>query len=151
MSNSKQKKKVESEALGSMNAFDYQFNTVSLPKDLQDEMRSKGLEWRFINFHHLKQNGYHKTFWQPYKPDKKPEFVFGGEFGQDPNGYVIRKDLILAVKPAEEAKKMRNMLKNKTQMLTRSATSAQHAKNMKEQYGSDLGESADFKDISDEE
>jgi len=79
---------------------DMELNLLTVDPALAKEIKDKGLVYRFINAPQLQQNyGYHRSGWTPYKreaTEKKGSLDF--QFGTDPEGYVRRGDLVLAVK-----------------------------------------------------
>lgn len=93
-------------------------NPLSIPPHIQEELKAKGLEGRFVDNKKLQDNyGYHDKGWTPYKKstptasdtiDKSDTKI-----GADPDGAFRRGSLILAVKPIEAAEKHRTLLKQK--------------------------------------
>lgn len=80
----------------------FSLDPMALDAGLQKELADKGFVGRFINIKQLEKNGgYHAKGWRPYKRDKINEDI-SGIFGRDPDNYVRRGDLILAVKTQEE-------------------------------------------------
>lgn len=79
------------------------FNMLKVDPELAAELEGKGLVCRWINAKEYQANyGYHKTGWRAYKRASAP--VTGAldfEYGTDPEGYVRRRDLVLAVKTKE--------------------------------------------------
>lgn len=93
---------------------------TDLPQNCMEELRTNGLEARWIDAVELKKNhGYHKQEWQPYKFKCLVEAIKTNPFMDAASGfegYLIRKQLVLAVKTTEEADKQRNYLKFKNNM-----------------------------------
>lgn len=90
-------------------------NTLSIPPEIQKELKDKGLVGRFVRAGLLYANqGYHPKGWRAYKRDAGAK-VEGVEFktGSDPEGLVRRGDCILAVKTVEEHEKHVNWLEAK--------------------------------------
>jgi hypothetical protein len=135
------------------NIHDYQFNTMKLSPDLEQELKEKDLAWRFINMTQLKKNGHHRGFWKPYQRTSKPEKDSPSVklFGNDPDGYIIRGDAILAVKPKAEADRFRSLLQKRTQILAGQARSSSVAERLREELGADLGSGSTIKDLSEDE
>lgn len=73
-------------------------NQLSISADLKEEMRSQGLDWRFINQATFRKSGNrHKNLWRPYNVKaRSPIDAFSGI---DPEGVLTRGDLVLAVRP----------------------------------------------------
>jgi len=139
MANKKQSS-LETEADYSTNLNDYQFNSMKLDPELIAELKGKNLAWRFINKHDLKRNGYHKSYWSPYQRDRKPsdaQSVASRIYGEDPDGFVIRGDSILATKPREQAEQYRTLLQHRNAVLAKQVSPASQLKK--------LGESIDHK------
>lgn len=80
----------------------FSLDPMSLDAELAKEIESKGFVGRFISVKQLERNGgRHNKGWRPYKRDKISTEL-SGIFGRDPDNYVRRGDLILAVKTQEE-------------------------------------------------
>lgn len=79
---------------------------MDIPEDCKAELNSAGLEGRWIDVVELKKNhGWHKREWVPHKFSclgKSATNPFGATEGQY-DGYLIRKQLVLAAKPKEKA------------------------------------------------
>lgn len=66
---------------------------------IKAEIEGKGLVFRWINAHKLKENfGFDSRRWIPYKPEVKGDTAYGF---QDSEGYVRRGDLLLGVRSKE--------------------------------------------------
>lgn len=76
-------------------------SAFAVPPQVMKEIKEKGYACRWINGTTLQKGfGFNKNRWVPFKS----EFVkssIGSLFGGDPEGYVRRGDLVLAVKPKE--------------------------------------------------
>jgi hypothetical protein len=82
---------------------DLDFNPLKLDPELKKELAEQGLVGRFLNARQLQENyGFHKSGWQVYKRKGSVAGAGAFKFGQDPEGHVRYRDLILGVKPAEE-------------------------------------------------
>ena len=84
----------------------YEFGPSSILEispELKAELDQKGLSYRFVDGGKLSQmGGFHKNGWRIYRQDKKASGTMDGTeffYGQDPDGYVRRGTLVLAVKP----------------------------------------------------
>lgn len=92
-----------------------------VPKVILEELKSKGLEHRWINgIKYQRDYGYHKNQWTAYKSEKKltqGSLDFG--VGVDTEGYVRRGDMILAVRTTELGDKHRARIDKKNKALQR--------------------------------
>ena len=84
---------------------------LDLDRDLQQELKDFDLECRFISFKDYKSKGFHSKEWRPYKRKSVPKG--GAVYTIDSEGYTVKGDLILAVKPREMAENHRRLLKQK--------------------------------------
>lgn len=85
---------------------------------LKAELAENGLACRFINFKQYRENyGIHKSGWVAYKRKSKDPTPAGDLFGSDPDGYVRRGDMILAVKKQEDADKQKKFLQQRSTTL----------------------------------
>lgn len=92
---------------------------LDIPKDCLNELKSKGLAHRWIDVVELSKNhGSHKKGWAPYKFECKlpgasnPFAVTAGQY----EGYLVRRQLVLAVLPDAEAELLRARNKLRTKM-----------------------------------
>jgi len=90
---------------------------IDVPAECMEELKKKGLEARWIDIVTLKRNhGYHKQDWKPYKfeslSSEKNPFIDNNAF----EGYLVRKQLVLAAKPMEEAEAQRRYVKHRTNL-----------------------------------
>lgn len=88
-------------------------NRFDLPKSLREEIKQKGYNYKFINFTSYKKDTVHKAHWVPYKPEI--ETVADMVFGKSPEGYVVRGDCVLAVRPLSVDKLMKARIHDKAQ------------------------------------
>lgn len=78
---------------------DFDLNLLKVDKTLQNEIKAKGLPYKFINYVKFKASGgVHKGGWVPYKRESKPEAAFAGGYATDPDGYTVRNELVLATR-----------------------------------------------------
>jgi hypothetical protein len=96
-----------------------ELNMLALDPALKRELAEKGYAYRFISAPEYQKNyGFHRTGWKPYKreetTEKKGTLDFG--FGVDPEGYIRRGELVLAVKPLAEHAKHKAKLAAKTKL-----------------------------------
>lgn len=99
-----------------------QGNILTVDPALKRELEEQGLAYRFVNAKKLKEShGYHRRNWVPYRRQstKPADGPIDFAYGVDPAGYIIRGDLILAVKPVEFARRQREQIDKRTQALTR--------------------------------
>jgi hypothetical protein len=87
-----------------------------VPPEIQQEADAKGLVLRWINAPKFQQSGnWHKSGWRAFKRDPtavKSAIEFG--FGTNPEGYIIRNDLVLACKEKEAQDRHRARIKQRT-------------------------------------
>lgn len=111
---------------------------TDIPKHCKEELASKNLEARWIDVVLLKKNqGHHKRNWQPYKFEclksggkhANPFSTMEGQY----EGYLMRQQMILAVKSVEEAQKRRDFIKTRTKMQSNPTKAAFKA--FKEEFG----------------
>jgi hypothetical protein len=103
-----------------------EFNPADLYKSRLDmdpalakELKEAGLVGRWINAKEFQKNyGFHHSGWTPYKKKAAPNAKVDSLFGGDPEGYVRRGDLVLAVKTTEEQEKHRMGLAYKASLNT---------------------------------
>lgn len=87
-------------------------NKLQLSADLEAELRSKGLSWRFINATEYRKNHGHRSHWKPYKSEAKGSAA--DMFGTDKDGHIIRGDCILATRSNEMTSRHKEFLKKRT-------------------------------------
>jgi hypothetical protein len=102
-------------------------NDLDLDPLLAEELKKKNLVGRFINATNFKKTGSHRARWVPYQRESK-----SGLFGSDPEGFIRRGDLVLAVKPLEAVKQHRALLRQRAQAQSTPSTNANHAKQIRE-------------------
>lgn len=90
-------------------------STLDIDQALKKELEDNGLVARFINFGHFKQRGFHPAKWQPYK--RQTSATGGAVYTVDANGYTVKQDLVLAVKPKDWNDAHKKFLKNKADRL----------------------------------
>ena len=94
-------------------------SALDIPSNIKEELNKKGLTARWINATEFRKSfGFHKSKWVPYKRElpkgasTSPDSLYGG----DPEGYVRRGDLVLAVKTKEENARHAGMLKQRADL-----------------------------------
>lgn len=106
------------------NPNDFYHDQLKIDDELIEEMTKKGFEWRFINALDFQKKGFNKSQWTPYKRDKtEPTSSQSKIFGSDPDGFIKRGDLILAVKSSEKAQAHRAFLDQRSQQLSKAVGS----------------------------
>lgn len=92
------------------------FNLLRLDPELKAELDEKGFVARWINAKkYLSGGNYHQSGWRAYRKQVSNEDrgALDFNYGVSPEGYIIRNDLILAVKPAEHQEKWKAHLRRK--------------------------------------
>jgi hypothetical protein len=102
-------------------------NDLDLDPTLVEELKRKNLVARFINATSFKKTGNHRARWVPYQRESKSSL-----FGSDPEGFVRRGDLVLAVKPLEAVKQHRALLRQRAQAQSTASINQNHAKQVRE-------------------
>lgn len=86
-------------------------NSLGIDPELAATLKAKGLAWRFISYPQLqKMGGTHARGWKPYKPDSGKIDNHTFQVGADPEGFIRRGELILAVRPIELNEKHKQYL-----------------------------------------
>lgn len=70
---------------------------LDIDDELAAELKELDFVGRWINFKKFKEMGFHKRDWQPYKRRSKPKGL--ANFTTTSEGFMLRQDLIFAVKP----------------------------------------------------
>lgn len=126
---------------------------TDIPAECKKELKSKNLAHRWIDIVELKKNlGFHKQEWQPYKFECLTNQIKNNPFADSASGYegfLLRKQLVLAVKTAEEANNQRNYIKFKNNMQANPGQKA--VDQFKEFAGKDSGMKVEGWDNKDEE
>lgn len=88
-----------------VNAEDIFQNPLGLDPELVTTLQSKGVAYRFINYKKfIEMGGQHQGYWKPVRLSQLKEWGYDNmglnEFinGQDPDGFVRRQDLVLAIR-----------------------------------------------------
>jgi hypothetical protein len=135
------------------------FNLLAIAPDLKAELDAKGLAYRFINAkQYVDKQGFHHSGWKVYKRDvsERAKGAFDFDMGTDPEGYVRRGDLILAVKPQEMQQRHKEKIRAKTARYSPDALNKAAAQQMRDRarennvnmsvdegYGSESGDDQD--------
>lgn len=113
-------------------------NTLGIDPAVAKEIEAKGLVYRFISAPQLqKMGGYHPRGWKPYKQDRGTMDVHSLQFGSDPDGFIRRGELILAVRPKDLNEKHKAVLKQKAARGRETQTT--HANELKEMIRGSVG------------
>jgi hypothetical protein len=129
---------------------DNDFNLLKIDPELAKELDEKGLAHRWINAKEYEASyGYHKTGWRAYRrPKAEGSGSLDFEYGTDPEGYVRRRDLVLAVKSKEAHGKHKAQLEEKNRVYRNIAKSQ---KKQLQDYARNSGVSTEITDSYDEE
>lgn len=93
-------------------------NMLKLDPELESELKSKGLAWRFVDAKKLLESGgYHAKGWSVYKRTGSSDTIGSSEFkfGSDPDGIVRRGSMVLAVKTQAQANLHKEFLRQKAE------------------------------------
>jgi hypothetical protein len=125
----------------SMEGLDFDFNDqLAIDPALKKEIETKGLVCRWINGIKYKANfGYDARRWQPYKRELSGKTgAAENNFGYaDPEGFVRRGDMILAVRPAAIHNAYKERIASKNKVL--SASQQKEAADQLRQHARDHG------------
>lgn len=107
-------KEVKTTEISGKNYDEFFANKLQISADLEAELKSKNLAWRFINYNEYRKNNGHRSHWVPYKTTStsSPEAILGVEA----DGYIKRGDCILAARPMETHMKHKEFLKKRTDL-----------------------------------
>lgn len=107
------KKPLSSKGMPALNVPSFFRNPLQLNPEVAQDIASKGLEARFINYKEYTANGNdHGKGWKPYMVEKKAESSDALFNGTSVDGTIRRKELILAVRPKEWGDEHRAHLKD---------------------------------------
>lgn len=125
-------------------------NPLTISPELKKEIKDQGLAHRFIDYKRYKEmDGYHSRGWKVYKR-KNTSSKNSDEFthGSNPDGYVRRGTVILAVRPVEINEKHKQVLKNKAELYSRKKRrkNAKDLRQMADEGGLDTMVSEDYGD-----
>lgn len=108
------KKPVSEKPQSTLKYSTYQANALDIPPGIQEELKSKNLEGRWINYKRYTDDGFfHKEGWIPYKPDKQ-DVSNGLHYGNNVDGIIRRREMVLASRPSDVCESHREYLKEKT-------------------------------------
>jgi hypothetical protein len=94
---------------------EFDYSIMRLDPEIIAHLEEKGLSFRWINATKYKNDGgFHKSGWRAYRlPDDVGSGSLDFSFGRSPEGYLIRNDLMLAVKPKELQERWKKHLASK--------------------------------------
>lgn len=89
---------------------------LTVDEKLAQEIIEQGLEYRWIDVKAFTGGGnFHKHDWQPYKrTSKNDSAILDIKYGNDPEGYIRRQSLVLAVRSRELGDEHRLTIKEMT-------------------------------------
>lgn len=100
-------------------AIDNDYSILRVEPALRKELEAKGLAIRWINAPKYRQGGnFHRTGWRAFQFDMKKEGEKAAQYGATAEGYILRHDLMLAVKSQEEQARHRERIRNRTKQLS---------------------------------
>jgi len=99
--------------------FDEDPSILTVDPALKRELEAKGYAVRWINAGQYRNGGnFHKNGWQAYRPDQSAtQGALSFQYGISADGFIIRNDLLLAIKPIEHAERQRARIKQKADMM----------------------------------
>lgn len=90
-------------------------NRLQVDATLQKFFAEKGLAFRWINITKYRSERFHRTGWTPYKRDEStPMSAADSVLGVSPDGFIIRGDNVLAIKPVAQARAYKQYLQDRT-------------------------------------
>lgn len=110
-----------------------QLNLLAIDEGLKKELDDKGLAFRWINAKvYMNGGNFHKSGWTAYRrsASTQPKETHEFQYGTSPEGFIIRHDLLLAVKPKEQQERWKQYLGVKA--ARQSASNDENIKKFKE-------------------
>lgn len=105
-----------------MDNFDYEIFRVD--GELKKELEDAGLAYRWINApKYFKGGNFHRSGWKAYR-SKKAGTSEAFDSGINAEGFIIRNDMLLAVKPAADQERWKARVRNHAARLSGSAAAA---------------------------
>lgn len=103
---------------------DLDFNMLKIDPELKEELEAQNLAYRWINAPtYLKGGNFHRSGWRAYKRKKPATGAVDFNLGTSGDDFIIRNDLILAVKPKEQQERWKAMVKRRTDLQSGSDSS----------------------------
>lgn len=94
---------------------------TDVPEDVKKEAEARGHELRWIDKKDFSEAGnMHKNFWEPFKREAgaaSSHDTMNLVFGNSPEGYLIRKGMVLASRPKQLGDAHREMIRERTERL----------------------------------
>jgi hypothetical protein len=117
MSNTKQKKSIKSKPTLDFNDELFSSDITKISKELKKELQDQNLAWRFIDYKkYMDLGGYHPRGWKAYKQKRGNSDILDTEaarYGANPDGFMRRGTLVLAVRSQELNTEHKAYLKNR--------------------------------------
>lgn len=99
--------------------FDFDYSIFNVDPELKRKIESQGLVCRWINAKNYFSGGnFHKSGWRAYRVDADSSKTNFNAIGANSEGYIVRNDMVLAVKTNAEADRHRANLEMKRNRLT---------------------------------
>lgn len=93
---------------------DFFRNKLQVAPEVLADIKAKGQEHRWINYTEFqKDDNQHKWGWVPYKRPSELKSAEGFVFGNNPDGIIRRRELVLAVRPLAYGIEHRAMLQDR--------------------------------------
>ena len=95
-------------------------SVLKVDADLLAKITAEGLVCRWINATKYKNGGnFHKSGWRPYKVTQSStdRGSYDFSYGVSPEGYLIRNDLILAVKKKDDQERWKSHIHKRAQAM----------------------------------
>ncbi len=110
-------------------------STLDIDPSLKAELKKEGLTYRWINKKQYEASGNtHRSYWQAYKrQNSEGKEATEFKFGTSPEGYIVRGDMVLAVRSLEVKAAHRKHLDSKNAALM--GIQKQKARELKEMVG----------------
>lgn len=90
---------------------------LEIPLSIAEDIAKNGNVARWINGTQFqREHGFHRSRWQPYRIEKKPGVTASSAYSPDPEGFVRRGDLILAIRSEQEAAQHKAVLDHKANL-----------------------------------
>jgi hypothetical protein len=114
---------------------DFDFNLLKIDPELKAELEGQGFSYRWINKKtYVDRGNNHRTGWKAYKKQaSESRGSIDFDYGISPEGYVVRGDLILAVKPKAAQDAYRQHIRAKTER--QSAVARRQAQQLRQMAG----------------
>lgn len=112
-------------------ANEFSVSMFRVDKKLAKEIQDAGMSFRWINAAKFKgAGGFHKSGWRPYRRTD----TAAQEYGFNPEGLLVRFDMMLAVKTNDEQTKWKKFLRHRADMM--SGVQSQKAGELRESFAS---------------